>query len=179
MRNVRIRWGFSTKSFVTWELCHVLDLREAPAADQFWGRICEVCDVPWGALQPACTWKTPGSCLHAAHDFFLQHVSLGELGHCTDVLNPLPGAVWAWSLSWEAQTKLCILNLSLFFDLSSMSGTVRESAWAPVTSFVPLTLDWWLLTELTQPCLCQKQWDIWIYFSFYVLIWMSAHLCAC
>lgn len=92
---------------------------------------------------------------------------------------PHLGADWAWSLSWEGQSKLCILNLSQFFDLSSVSEAVRESACTPVTSFVPLRLDWWLLTELTQPCLCQKHWDIWISFSFYMLIWMSAHLCAC
>lgn len=93
-------------------------------------------------------------------------------------VQPHLGADWAWSLTWEGQSKLCILNLSQFFDLSSVFGAVRESACTPVTSFVPLRLDWWLLTELTQPCLCQKQWDIWISFSFYVLIWMSAHLCA-
>lgn len=47
--------GFFHQSFVTWKLYHVLNLREAPAADQFWGIICEVCDVSLGALQPACT----------------------------------------------------------------------------------------------------------------------------
>lgn len=41
---------FSPKSFITWELYHVLGSREAPAVDQFWGRTCEVGDTSLGTL---------------------------------------------------------------------------------------------------------------------------------
>lgn len=140
---------FFPPNSVTWELYHMLGLREAPAVDQYWARMWSLWYIfgCFACLQPACNTSLE-SCLHmACNQVFYSTRVWGRLVTVIDMFNPCSGAVcWAWSLSWKGQTKLCILKYNyfffFFFYLLSMSGIVRKSAWMPVISFSPLRLDW-------------------------------------
>lgn len=138
----------------------------------------------FACLQPARNTSL-GSCLHTACNFPTAHGFGGGwllLLICSAHM-VLFGGFGAWACPEERANQASYFETQLHYLFFTCCWCLVLDDKLPeclnVKSFIPLRLDWWLFTQLTQPCLCQKQWYIWISFSFYMLIWMFACLCAC